>query len=165
MGYASKTNAYAPLILINGETFKFQTPDGGYWYDTDTHGNKQYTVNNPAIGYAESSEQLVQSTRNAKGQVVAQVINRRLNKLDSLTWPYLSCKSVSWLKKQIAKFTVYLSYWDSEEEQWITRQYYWGDFSATPCEWETVEMGKTGQYYKKPIWYKDVKCNLIDMGY
>ena len=164
MGLCPKTNAFAPLILINGKEFKFQDPYGGYL--TEYYDGKLFnTVNNPAIGYAEQSEQLVKSTRNAKGQVVAQKVNRRLNKFENLYWPYMSRVSVNWLKKEIAKFECDLSYWDDELEQFITRKYYWGDFEATPCEWETVRIEGTDQYFKRPIWYKDVKCNLVDMGY
>lgn len=176
MGLCPKTNAFAPLIWINGKEFRFRDPNGDYltetYYDrTLDETNKYNTVNNPAIGYTESSEQLVKSTRNAKGQVVAQKINRRLNKLDNLYWPYMSRVNLTELKKEIAKFECKLSYYDTEADQWITRRYYWGDFSATPCEWETVRIegarDNLGRpiYFKRPIWYKDVKCNLIDMGY
>lgn len=158
------TDAFAPLIYINGKKFRWQDPNGNYW--TDTYNGKNYNVvNNPAQGYVEKSEQLVRSTRNANGQVISQKINRRLNKFDSLRWPYLSRTSVHWLKQEIAKFECELTYWDDEVEAWITRRYYWGDFEATPCEWEKVQIGNTGEYFKRPTWYKDVKCNLIDMGY
>jgi hypothetical protein len=108
---------------------------------------------------------LVKSTRNARGQVVAQVVNRRLNKFESLTWPYLSRVSVTWLKQEIKKFYCTLGYWDDEANQFVERRYYWGDFEATPCEWETVWDNTRHIYYKRPIWYQNVKCNLIDMGY
>lgn len=164
MGLCPKENPFAPLILINGEKFLFRDPYGGYLSEY-YNGMYYNTVNNPSIGYVEKSEQLVKSTRNANGQVIAQKINRRLNKFDSLTWPYLSRVSVNWLKQQIAKFDCKLSYWDDENEVWRTRDYYWGDFEATPCEWETVRLEGTDFYFKRPIWYKDVKCNLIDKGY
>lgn len=171
-GICPKVNAFASLLKINGEEFYFHDPKGNRLtedyskYDkTNPYWN---TVNNPAIGYTEKSEQLVRSTRNAKGQVVAEKINRRINKFENLYWPYLSCYDVTWLKKQIAKFHCTIWYWDSELDKYISRQFYWGDFEATPCEWETVRVPATGEphhYYKKPIWYRDVKCNLIDKGY
>lgn len=168
MGLCPKVNSFASLLLINGLEFKFQDPNGGYLTE-HYYGEDYNTVNNPAIGYVEKSEQLVRSTRNANGQVIAQKINRRLNKFDNLYWPYLSRKSVKWLKQQIAKFDCTLTYWDDESETLITREYYWGDFEATPCEWETVRVGNypdgRPMHYKRPIWYKDVKCNLIDKGY
>ena len=162
MGLCPKTDAFAPLIYINGKAFRFQDPYGNY-LDEYYHGEHMNTVNNPIIGYTEQSEQLVKSTRNAKGQVVSQVVNRRLNKFDNLTWPYLSRYSVQWLKNEIKKFYCDLSYWDDEVGAFVTRKYYWGDFEATPCEWETVWNASRGIYYKRPIWYKDVKCNLVDM--
>lgn len=175
MGLCPKTNAFASLLLINGKDFTFRDPNGDYL--TETHydrtldeTNTYNTVNNPAIGYNETSEQLVKSTRNAKGEVVAHKINRRLNKFDNLYWPYMSRVNLAELKREIAKFYCDITYWDDENEAYITRKFYWGDFSATPCEWETVRLA--GQrdnlgrpiYFKRPIWYKDVKCNLIDMG-
>ena len=176
MGFAEKSNTFAPLFLINGKEFRFRDPNGNYlmvdYYDKGLHERNRYnTVNNPAIGYTEASEQLVQSTRNAKGEEVAHVINRRLNKFDNLYWPYMSRVNLTELKKEIAKFECELTYWDSENETYMTRKFYWGDFSATPCEWETVRL--EGQrdnlgrpiYFKRPIWYKDVKVNLIDMGF
>lgn len=164
-GLCSKTNSFASLILINGKEFKFRDPNGGYlseYYD----GRYYNTVNNPAIGYNELSEQLVKSTRNANGQVVSQVVNRRLNKFDNLYWPYMSRVNLIELKQEIAKFYCTITYYDEEMDKFVKRQYYWGDFSATPCEWETVWVGgRVNKYMKRPIWYKDVKCNLIDMGY
>lgn len=162
MGLCPKEKAFAPLILINGKAFKYRNPDGTY--ETETYNGKSYNiVNNPAIDYTEQSEQLVKSTRNAKGQVVAQTINRRLNKFENLYWPYMSRVNLTELKKEIAKFECKLSFWDDENNQWTTKKYYWGDFSATPCEWEMVYVDGINQYIKRPIWYKDVKCNLIDM--
>ena len=169
MGLCPKTNSFAPLLIINGENFYFHDPNGNRLTEDYSQYDKEHplwnTVNNPAIGYQEKSEQLVKSTRNAKGQVVAQKINRRINKFENLYWPYMSRVNLTELKKEIAKFECNLSYWDDEADQWVTRKYYWGDFEATPCEWETVRITGTDQYFKRPIWYKDVKCNLIDMGY
>ena len=164
-GINSKINSFAPLFFINGKEFKLQDNEGNYYYTEDDQGRRYNTVGNPAMNYNEQSEQLVRSTRNAKGQVVAETINRRLNKFENLTWPYLSRYSVNWLKNEIKKFTCELSYWDDEKNEFITRKYYWGDFSATPCKWETVWDEARQIYYKRPTWYKDVKCNLIDMGY
>jgi hypothetical protein len=164
MGLCPKTNSFAPLILINGKEFKFRDPEGNYLTE-EFNGRRFNTVNNPAIGYTEKSEQLVKSTRNAKGQVVAQTVNRRLNKFENLYWPYMSRVNLTELKQEIKKFYCDLSYWDDEADAWVERRYYWGDFEATPCEWETVRITGTDRYVKRPIWYKDVKCNLIDMGF
>lgn len=155
------TNPFAPLFLINGK--KMPPAEPGMWADAPD-GTRHLCTANPKNNYVEKSEQLVRSTRNANGQVIAQKINRRLNKFDSLSWPILTREQITWLKKEIAKFEVQLSYWDDEVEAWVTRRYYWGDFEATPFEWETVEHNGTGFFYKRPKMYKDVKCNLIDCG-
>ena len=152
MGLCPKTNAFASLILINGKEFKFRDPEGNYMSEYYPYDGKYYnTVNNPAIGYNEQSEQLVKSTRNAKGQVVSQTINRRLNKFDNLYWPYMSRVNLVELKKEIAKFECVISYYDEEADLFVTRKYYWGDFSATPCEWETVWVERLQAYMKRPI--------------
>lgn len=138
----------AQLLLFDGEAMP-EGPSNGY-------GRAQ----NPARGYKELSEQLVTSARNAKGQVVAQTINRRLQKFDNLTWPYLSREQVTWLKKKIANFEVKLTYYDSESGGIVyNRRFYFGDFSAEPCEWD-----RSGDIMI-PTYYKDVKVNIIDMGY
>lgn len=163
-----KENSFAPLFLINGKEFRWQDPRGRYWDEEYPPGSgyRYNTVNNPARDYTEKTEQLVRSTRNANGQVIAEVINRRLEKFDNLRWPYLSAESVKWLRNEIAKFDCTLTYWDDELGRVISRQFYWGDFEATPCEWETIEVpAGSRNYFKKPTWYKDVKCNLIDKGY
>lgn len=151
MGMIGKNDTSAPLFYINGHAFTGPSPEGHNAYL------------NPGIGYQEKTEQLVRSTRNANGQVVSEVINRRLEKFENLYWPYLSAASVTWLRQQIKTFNCELSYWDDEDGIVRTRQFYWGDFEATPCEWETITVG--GRSYKKPTWYKEVKCNLIDKGY
>lgn len=159
VGYMmDKTNPFASLFLINGKAMPWI--ENGSQYIDYYEGNAEGSVCNPGRDYQEKTEQLVRSTRNANGQVIAQVINRRLNKFDNLYWPYLSAESVTWLKQQIAQFNCKLTYWDSELGSVITREYYWGDFEATPCEWSTILI--EGYYMKKPTHYKDVKCNLID---
>lgn len=158
--YNSKTYSHAPLFLINGEKMPYIVPTD--WVEID--GVRYLCTANPAMDYQEKSEQLVRSTRNALGQVVAEVVNRRINKFENLKWPYLSREQVTWLKKQIAKFDCFLTYFDTEVGEWITREYYWGDFSATPCEWEIVKIQQYPYYYKRPKRYKDVSCNLIDKG-
>ena len=113
---------------------------------------------NPARGYLEQSEQLVDSARNANGQVVAQKINRRLRKFDSLKWPVLTTAQVTWLKQKVANFTVMLTYFDSQDGGIVTRKFYFGDMSAEPFEWDT-----TNYQVAVPTRYKDVSINIIDM--
>lgn len=114
---------------------------------------------NPARGYLEQSQQLVEDARNSNGQVVSQPINRRLRKFDSLKWPYLTRSQVTWLKQKVANFTVDLTYYDSEDDRVVTRKFYFGDMSAEPFEWD-----RSGEILI-PTHYINVSVNIIDMGY
>ena len=128
----------SPLFLFDGEAMPFDVE----------------------IGYLEESEQMVEGTRTANAKTVAQPINRRLNKFSGLVFPKLSLEGVNWLKQKVANFEVLLTYYDSEANDVLVRRCYFGDLSATPCEWDTTYIPVA-----KPIMYKDVKVNIIDMGY
>lgn len=144
------------LLLFDGEALP-PGPSNGYAF-----------ARNPKPGYVERSEQLVNSTRNANGQVVAQKINRRLNKFDELTFPYLSREQVTWLKQKVANFKVNVTYWDTEADGVITRLFYFGDLSAVPCDWDRDNGAYTPNSNYRimvPTYYKEVKINIIDMGY
>lgn len=119
--------------------------------------NGEAIPGNPARGYLEQSEQMVNSTRNANAQVVAQKINRRLRKFDSLKWPYLTRAQVTWLKQKVANFTVDLQYYDSEDGRVVTRKFYFGDMSCEPYEWD-----HSGDILI-PTAYINVSVNIIDM--
>lgn len=128
----------SPLFLFNGEAIP----------------------SNPSIGYLEENEQLVEGTRNARGQTIAQPINRRINKFNDIVFPVLTLEQVNWLKKKVANFEVNLTYYDDEELDVVTRKFYFGNLTATPYKWDNS--------YKpvaKPTHFKDVKVNIIDMGY
>lgn len=101
-------------------------------------------------------QQLVDSARNANGQVVAQKINRRLLKVDGLQWSYLPAETWSTILQQIEQFTGTLKIWDARINNFTTLQIYWGDAEEQP-----FEIDSTG----KILSYRDCKCNVIDMGY
>lgn len=115
---------------------------------------------NPAKGYLEENEQMVQGTRNARAQTIAQPINRRINKFSNLVFPFLSLEDYNWLKKNVANFEVPLTYFDTDEMDVVTRRFYFGNLSATPIKWDS-----SFTPVQKPIEFKDVKVNIIDMGY
>ena len=131
-------NNSSPLFLFNGESLP----------------------SNPSIGYLEENEQLVKSTRSAGGKVTAQPINRRINKFSNLAFPKLSLEDYNWLKKKVANFKVNLTYYDTEEMQVVVRLFYFGNLSGTPCKWDN-----SYKPVQKPIEFKDVKVNIVDMGY
>lgn len=101
-------------------------------------------------------QQLVDSGRNAKGQVVAQVINRRLLKVDSLQWSYLTSSQWHSILTEIEKFEGTVKIWDARTQRFLTFQIYWGDAEEQP-----FEVDSSG----KILSYRNCKCNVIDMGY
>lgn len=126
-----------PLFLFNGESLP----------------------SNPQVGYLEENEQLVKGTRNTRGQTIAQPINRRINKFSNLVFPELSLIDYNWLKNKVANFEVLLTYYDSDILDVKVSRFYFGNLSGTPVEWENY------QTIQKPTKYRDVKVNIIDMGY
>lgn len=126
-----------PLFLFNGEALP----------------------SNPQVGYLEENEQLVKGTRNVRGQTIAQPINRRINKFNNIVFPELSLIDYNWLKNKVANFEVLLTYYDSDELDVKVSRFYFGNLSGTPVEWENY------QTIQKPTKYRDVKVNIIDMGY
>ena len=121
--------------------------------------NDESLPSNPQVGYLEENEQLVKGTRNTRGQTIAQPINRRINKFNNIVFPELSLIDYNWLKNKVANFEVLLTYYDSDELDVIVRRFYFGNLSGTPVEWENY------QGVQKPTKYRDVKVNIIDMGY
>lgn len=122
--------------------------------------NGEVPPSNPSRGYLEKTEQLVEGTRNARGQTIAQPINRRIRKFDNLTYPKLSIEDYNWLQKKVANFEVLLTYFDSEEMRVVVRRFYFGDLTGTPIKWDNNSVP-----VQTPLEYKDVKINIIDMGY
>lgn len=101
-------------------------------------------------------QQLVDSGRNAKGQVIAQKINRRLLKCDPLQWSYLTADQWSKILQEIEKFEGTVKIWDARTRGFLTFKIYWGDAEEQP--FEVKESGEI-------ISYRNCKCNVIDMGY
>ena len=154
-----------PLFLING-----MIPPDNFKY-----------------GYTEDTEQLVKSQRNSQGVVVAKKVGtdggKRLLKFNNLEWPLLPNSDYRWLQEQIEKFYCYVTYYDarygyvsmgkdpfSGEEIYstgvqtsggfVTKKFYWGDFSAEPWKFER----DTDNGLLVPSYYINVKVNLIDCG-
>lgn len=101
-------------------------------------------------------QQLVDSGRNAKGQVIAQKINRRLLKCDPLQWSYLTAAQWGAILQEIEKFEGTVRFWDARTNGFLSFKIYWGDAEEQP-----FEVDKTG----KILSYRNCKCNVIDMGY
>ena len=109
----------------------------------------------PDIGLKIERQQLVDSGRTAKGEVIAQLINRRLIKLSNLKWSYLTADQWHRILTHIEGFRSLLSIWDAASNDYINLRVYWGDASEEP-----YEVDENGRFLS----YKNCQCNIIDMG-
>lgn len=111
----------------------------------------------PATGLQIQRQQFVDSARNAQGQVVAQKINRRINKIDSLEWKHLTASQWRTIQQHIEAFECEVEFWDNLSGSFQTIRCYWGD--------ESAEVFKIDPSTGEVLEYINCKCNLIDMGY
>lgn len=111
----------------------------------------------PKRGLSFAVSTLVDSARNANGEVVGQKIGRDLQKLDGLEWGYLDAETWSSILKEFDKaFYVTVSYPDMVNNVWTTRKMYPGDRTATPYRVDPDTLFPTA--------YINCKVNLIDCG-
>lgn len=127
----------------------------GFIKITSSYGTS--TLPYPARGLNLLRQQFVDSARNANGQVVAQKINRRINKLEPLEWKWLTASQWREIQKHIDAFTGYLEFWDNPSGSFKTVQVYWGD--------ESSEIHKINPATGEVLEYVNCKCNIIDTGY
>lgn len=111
----------------------------------------------PARGLNIQRQQFVDSARNALGQVVAQKINRRINKINALEWKHLTADQWRAIQQEIEKFEGMLEFWDNLSGTFKTIKVYWGD--------EESEIWKINPETGEVLEYANCKANLIDMGY
>ena len=109
----------------------------------------------PSVGLEMIVATMVDSARNANGEVVGQKIGRDLYKMNSMQWNWLTAKQWSNLLKEFDKFYVIAKIPDMVNNDWITIKMYPSDRSAKPF-W----LGSDG----KPTHYTECKINLIDVG-
>ena len=121
-----------PMIYINGRPFPY-----------------------PSVGMELIVATMVDSARNANGEVVGQKIGRDIYKVNSLQWNWLSAETWSMMLKEFDKFYVTAMIPDMVNNSWITIKMYPSDRSAKPY-W----IGHDG----KPTWYTECKVNIIDCG-
>jgi len=115
------------------------------------------TLPYPARGLNIQRQQFVDSARNGLGQVVAQKVNRRIDKINALEWKHLTASQWRQIQTEIEKFEGELEYWDNLSGSFITRKVYWGD--------ESAEVWKINPATGEVLEYANCKANLIDMGY
>lgn len=99
-------------------------------------------------------QQLVDSARNALGEVVAQKINRRQVKLN-LGWNALNKEDLKTILECVESFSGKVKYYDPKSGKFIERTMYWGDYTVS-----TYWVEKNGT----PKLFTSLSTSLIDMG-
>lgn len=167
--YQLEDHRHMPLLLINGmippDNFKY-----GYTEDTEQLVKSQR--NSKGVVVAQKV-----------GEAYDNSTGKRLMKFNNLEWPLLPNSDYRWLQEQIEKFYCYLTYYDARagykrmgrdpfsrqeiystgvqtEGGFVTKKFYWGDFSAEPWQFER----DTDYGLLVPSYYINVKVNLIDCG-
>lgn len=167
--YQLEDHRHMPLLLINGmippDNFKY-----GYTEDTEQLVKSQR--NSKGVVVAQKV-----------GEAYDSSSGKRLMKFNNLEWPILPNSDYRWLQEQIEKFFCYLTYYDARagykkmgrdpfsrqkiystgiqtEGGFVTKKFYWGDFSAEPWQFER----DTDYGLLVPSYYINVKVNLIDCG-
>lgn len=111
----------------------------------------------PARGLKVIRTQLVDSGRNANGQVISQKVNRRQIKFDNLYWPHLKASQWQTILNEIEKFEGDLTFWNALSGAFETIRVYWGDATEEPFKVNKA----TGEVTE----YINCQCNIIDCGY
>ena len=115
------------------------------------------TLPYPSRGLRTERIQIVDSARNANGEVVAQRINRRQIKFEGLEWKHLKASAWREILQEIDKFEGELEFWNNLTGSFETIRVYWGDASE--------EIFKINKETGEVLEYINCKCNIIDMGY
>ncbi len=113
----------------------------------------------PLMGYGMMASQFVKEGRNAKGELTIDKINRRMEKLNNVTFPVTSYEKMLEFRRAVETMEVWVTYWDLFLDRPNERQFYFGDFSVEIIGYEDV-----GASVLKPVRFKSMKCNVIDMG-
>ena len=110
----------------------------------------------PARGMELIISTVVNSGRNANGEVIGQVIGRNQYKANNLVWPYLDAKTWADMLAEFDNFFVVAKIPDMRRNGWLTVKMYPGDRSAEPYYVDPVT--------KLPTHYINCKVNIIDCG-
>lgn len=110
----------------------------------------------PKRGLELITTTLVDSGRNANGQVVGQKIGRDQYKINALEWPWLTAEEWSTILQGFSNFYATVTFPDQVNRNYITLKMYPGDRSAKP--YYVDEEGL-------PTHYTNCKVNIIDTGW
>ena len=107
----------------------------------------------PSVGLEITSSVVVDSGRNANGQVVGQVIGRRLWKINNLQWVGLTQEQWAEIKQALAPFYVKVQFTGDDGRRHNITMY--------PSDTSGEPLFLNGLYYKN---FRTCKFNLIDVG-
>lgn len=116
------------------------------------------TVPCPSAGKAAfETSRMVDSARNASGELVGRMVGRSLHK-QNLAWERIACEKWWEMNRWFEQghFTFYCHLFNHNLGRWETRLFYLGDVKTNPF---LVDPG-TGE----PRFYRDASFNVIDCG-
>lgn len=120
--------------------------------------NYAIAVPYPSAGKAAfETSRLVDSARNASGELVGRQVGRSLHK-QNLAWEKIDCETWWTMNRWFEQghFTFYCHLFNHNLGQWETRLFYLGDVTANPV----LVNAQTGE----PAFYRDASFNVIDCG-
>lgn len=130
--------------------------DARFMYWGVTQGDLSLAVPFPSAAPFETAR-IVDSARNANGEVVGQMVGRSVDK-QSMTFNILPCEKWwemnRWIEQQGMFF--WCHYFSHNFGEWKDRRFYCGDFACEPFKIDA----DTGI----PAFYRNCKINVIDMG-
>lgn len=112
----------------------------------------------PTVGSAAfETSRMVDSARNANGEMVGRQIGRSVSK-QNMGWSRISCEKWWEFNRWIeaGHFTFYCHYFNFNMGRWETRLFYVGDFKASP--------GPVDPDTGMPAYLVDASVNVIDCG-
>ena len=106
---------------------------------------------------AFETSRMVDSARNANGEVVGRQVGRSVHK-QSLAWSVMPVEKWWEMNRWFEQghFTFYCHYFNHNVGRWETRLFYLGDVKTNPF----VVSTETGE----PRFYRDASFNVIDCG-
>lgn len=110
---------------------------------------------NPKYGMTIERQQLVESGRNAKGEVVGAKVNRRQIKLN-VVFPHLTANEWGEVLNMIEDFKGDVTFYDPLRGRRATYEMYWGNSKE--------EIFKIDPETNIVLEYINCECNLIDTG-
>ena len=107
----------------------------------------------------KQAEQLVDGDRNSLGQVIIQLISRRIEAYTQMEWGELTPEEFQWLRRNVEDMVVDLTFFNDLTQRVSRRRYYFGILNYRPMGFKD-----TGLEVLQPMLYVENRCNIIDMN-